>query len=207
MKLVKFLLMNDDAARSLSGLLDTVDLPQRQRLSQIFPLIYDDLRRIAGRYMSRQSSDHTLQPTALVNEAFLRIRDGSVATHGTEHVLALAAIAMRCILVDHARARSTEKRGGNLPRAFALSPNDEPAGAADTWDVSILELNELLGRLADLHPRRARVVELRFFGGMTNDEVASTLDIARSTVAEDWAVARAWLRVQLSPGAEPGAPR
>lgn len=205
--------MDANATESLSRLLEHVDGAHKERLTRIFPLIYDDLRRIARRYMSSQSSDHTLQPTALVNEAFLRIRDRQTPLQGQSHALAVAAVAMRCILVDHARARLTQKRGGAAGgeggdagphREFSLRVEDEPASASQHRDVSILELDDLLKRLHELDARRARVVELRFFGGMTNDEVAAALGMARSTVAEDWSVARAWLRVQLGATSKAG---
>lgn len=185
--------MTPETSASLSRVLENVDKVERESLTRIFPLIYEDLRRIAHRYMEQQSSDHTLQPTALVNEAFMRIRDREASVSGQSHALALAAIAMRHILVDHARRSTAQKRGGGK-RQLALNGSEGTGGIA----VEILELNELLERLAALDPRRAKVVELRFFAGMTNAEIATALGIARSTVVEDWTVARAWLRVQLS---------
>jgi len=187
--------MDPKTAQSLSWLLDTVDSAQRASLSQIFPMIYEDLRRVAHRYMEREKSDHTLQPTALVNEAFMRIRERGAAISGEGHALALAAIAMRHILVDHARKRNAKKRGGG-GAGFALSGGE----SSDNRAVEILELDDLIARLAELDPRRARVVELRFFAGMTNEEIASAIGVARSTVVEDWSVARAWLRSQLRGG-------
>jgi RNA polymerase sigma factor (TIGR02999 family) len=189
--------MHPDASASLHRLLEHVDGSDRANLTRIFPLIYEDLRRIAHRYMDDQPSGHILQPTALVNEAFLKIRGGGSTgrVKGQGHAMALAAVAMRCILVDHARRRSSLKRGGDN-QTFALA--DADGAADDTRDISILELDDLLKRLAELDPRRARIVELRFFAGMTNEEIASALGIARSTVVEDWTVARAWLRIQLS---------
>ncbi|MEZ6234783.1 MAG: ECF-type sigma factor [Phycisphaerales bacterium] len=193
--------MDQDTSRSLSVLLECVNETERASLTRIFPLIYEDLRRVARRYMNQQSSNHTLQPTALVNEAFMRIRDAGGAINGEGHALAIAAVAMRSILVDHARRRTAQKRGGGA-RPVALSGGE----AVDHRAVEVLELDDLLRRLAQLDPRRARVVELRFFAGMTNEEIAEALGVARSTVAEDWAVARAWLRVQLQLGAAASRP-
>ena len=187
--------MDPSAAKSLSAFLDRVDQPRRESLSQLFPLIYEDLRKVAHRYMAAEKSDHTLQPTALVNEAFVRVRSGGAAISDEHHALALAAIAMRHILVDHARRRTSLKRGGGA-REFALSGDE----AVSSREVEILELDELIKKLGELDPRRARVVELRFFAGMTNEEIASAIGIARSTVVEDWKVASAWLRAQLRGG-------
>ncbi|MFN0137001.1 MAG: ECF-type sigma factor [Phycisphaerae bacterium] len=184
--------MNPDAARTLSWLLDRVDDAERASLTQIFPLIYDDLRRVAQKYMSDERFGHTLQPTALVNEAFVRMRGRSAPVCGHSHALALASIAMRRILVDHARMRTADKRLGGV-RPIALSGGE----SLQSRDLEILELDELIHRLAALDARRARVVELRFFAGMTNEEIADALGVVRSTVAEDWAVARVWLRSQL----------
>src|SRR5262245_32264347 len=134
------------ATRSISWLLDRVDDTQRVSLTQIFPQIYEDLRRVAQRYMAQEKLSHTLQPTALVNEAFVRIRDRGGQLCGQEHVLALAAVAMRRILVDHARRRATAKRGGVAQRV-------ELAGvemSENPLDVEILELDELISRLAAL---------------------------------------------------------
>lgn len=177
---------------SFTWLLGQVDESQRASLTRMFPLIYDDLRRVARRYMDSENVGHTLQPTALVNEAFMRVHERGASVRGEGHALALAAIAMRRILVDHARRRSALKRGG-AARPFVLT-GAEPS---DHQDMELLELDELITRLAELDPRRARVVELKFFAGMTNDEIAAALGVARSTIAEDWSVARAWLRTQV----------
>lgn len=184
--------MESSTEQSIAAYLDAVDPADRATLTRIFPLIYHELRQVAGRYMRAEKSDHTLQPTALVNEAFMRVRDGGHKILSERHALALGAIAMRCILVDHARKRLASKRGG-AARRVALNG----AEMAADHDLEILELDDMLRRYAELDPRRARVVELRFFAGMTNEEIAGALDVARSTVAEDWSVARAWLRLQM----------
>lgn len=189
--------MEAKTAESLARLLESVDGEQRNSLSRIFALIYEELLGIARRYMGAGRDDHTLQPTALVNEAFMRVRGAGERIQSESHALAVAAIAMRCILVDYARKRAAAKRGGHGQR-FALSGGE----AAEGREVEILELDDLITRFAELDPRRARVVEQRFSAGMTNEEIAATLGVARSTVAEDWAMARAWLRLQLRSGAE-----
>lgn len=153
------------------------------------PEIYSALRTIAERYLSRERPDHTLQPTALVHEAFLRLSGGSRRYLDAPHLLATAASAMRKILVDHARRRGAAKRGRRENDAMA----DAIADPGSERERTILELDDLLSRLQALDERKARIVELRLFGGMTLDQVASAIGIARSTVAEDWAVARAWL--------------
>lgn len=164
--------------------------------SQLLPKVYGELRNVAAAYLDRERVDHTLQPTALVHEAYLRLANGSRQWNDSVHFLAAAAVAMRCVLVDHARAKRAEKRDGG---ARVDLPTGGSADARRECDL--LELNDLLDRLRQLDARKARVVELRFFAGMTNDQIAEVLDVARSTVAEDWAVARAWLAAQLgTPG-------
>jgi RNA polymerase sigma-70 factor, ECF subfamily len=182
--------MDPTAAKSLSWLLERVDHEERSSLTEIFPLIYEDLRQVAKRYMSGEKISHTLQPTALANEAFVRMRDRGAPICGKTHALALAAIAMRRILVDHARRREADKRGAG--RRVGLTGEEMLP-----QEIEVLELDDLINRLAALDARRARVVELRFFAGMSNEEIAGALGIARSTVVEDWIIARAWLKAQL----------
>lgn len=186
--------MDEMTAQSLTWLSTRVGDEGRANLTQLFPLIYEDLRKLAHRYMDDERSGHTLQPTALVNEAFVKLSSTGRLVRGESHALALAAIAMRSILVDCARARLSLKRGGQDQR-FALTGNE----ASGQRDIDILELNDLLTRFAQLDARRARVVELRFFAGMTNDEIADAIGVARSTIAADWVVAKAWLGSQLGP--------
>lgn len=159
----------------------------------LLPEIYSALRTIAERYLSRERPDHTLQPTALVHEAFLRLSGDSRRYLDAPHLLATAASAMRKILVDHARRRGATKRGR---RDHAAEPAEftDPRSERET---TVLELDDLLARLQAIDARKARVVELRLFGGMTLDQVASALGAARSTIADDWAVARAWLASRM----------
>ena len=181
---------SDSLAGSLRG-----EPAARQRLEES---IYADLRRLAASRMRDERVGHTLQPTALAHEAFLRMIDQERADpRSRAHFLALAATMMRRVLVDHARARGAEKRGG-ARRAQAL---DEEPGV-EGWDAhEVLALDEALRELGQTQPRQARVVELRFFGGLGVDETAEELGVSRETVKLDWRFARAWLNRAL---ADPG---
>ena len=160
---------------------------------RLMPLIYDELRGLAAHYLRDERSDHTLQPTALVHEAYLRIveQDG-VHWKNRAHFFALAAEMIRRILVDHARAKKTVKRGGDRDR-IALSEAEQPSNGG----VDVLVLDELLDELSGLSDRQRRVVELRFFGGLSVKETAHVLGISEPTVKADWRVARAWLGPRL----------
>ncbi|MFO0828986.1 MAG: ECF-type sigma factor [Phycisphaerales bacterium] len=155
--------------------------------------MYAELRRLAGSLLRNERVDHTLQPTALVHEAYLKLADETgTRWRDPTQFRALAATAMRRILVDHARGHRAAKRGGaNLERRRVEL--DELTDATPNHAAELLALDEALARLAELEPRQARVVELRFFGGLTLEEVATVLDVSRATVTNDWAVARAWL--------------
>jgi len=163
-------------------------------LEKLAPLVYDELRRLAHYYMAGQRPDHTLQTTALVNEAYLRLSDQKKATFtNRSHFLAVAAKAMRQILVDHARASQRQKRGGGASKVEL----DEAAIVAPQQPAAILVLNEALERLATLDTRKADVVELRYFGGLTQEEIAEVLKISPATVRRDWVFARTWLYREL----------
>lgn len=162
----------------------------------LFPLIYDDLRGLAQAYLRRERAGHTLQPTALVHEAYVRLvhADG-LKVRDRAHFFRLAARAMRHLLVDHARRRRAEKRGGEAPilSQAALDQHGE-------WDEGrLLELHDALETLAAQDPRKAQLVELRFFGGMTVDEAAAALGIGHATAERDWTFAKAFLLRQLGP--------
>lgn len=159
---------------------------------------YEALRGLAAAYLHTERRDHTLQPTALVHEAYLKLASGSSDWRSQTHFQAIAANAMRQILVDHARARNTQKRGGDWLRV-TLS---HEAAATPGADVDLLALDEALNKLAELDERKARVVELRFFGGMTCAEAAEEVGVSPKTAEADWYFARAWLRERL---AEDGA--
>ncbi|MDQ7013529.1 MAG: ECF-type sigma factor [Planctomycetota bacterium] len=155
---------------------------------------YSALRGLAAAYLHRERRDHTLQPTALVHEAYLKLAGGASDWKSQTHFQAIAANAMRQILVDHARARKTKKRGGDWLRV-TLSPNN---AATPGLDVDVLALNDALEQLAALDERKARVVELRFFGGLTCAEAAEEVGVSPKTAEADWYFARAWLRERLS---------
>jgi RNA polymerase sigma factor (TIGR02999 family) len=172
----------------------------RQALDQMLPAVYDELHRLATRYLARERRDHTLQPTALVHEAFLRlINQREVDWRNRAQFLGVAAGLMRRILVNHARDRSAAKRGGSQERV-SLSLVDIPS---DAPDVDLIALEDALERLNTLDDRKAKVVELRFYGGLTNEEVAEVLGISRATVEREWSFARAWLFDALSTNERP----
>jgi RNA polymerase sigma factor (TIGR02999 family) len=167
------------------------------------PLVYDELRRIAARYVSRERPGQTLQATALVNEAFVRLAaERPREFQNRTHFLAIAALSMRQILIQRARARRAAKRGG-APLRITLDDAlaDGPHGAGVRHDdIDVLALDEALGRLAALDPAMARIVELRYFGGLTIEETAEALDASPATVKRHWAMARAWLKRALEAG-------
>lgn len=167
--------------------------------NQLLPIVYDELHRSAARAMRGESVGHTLQPTALVNEVYLRLVDQTRAGwQNRAQFFGVAAQLMRRILVDHARARASEKRGGG-ERAITLDDLRDaidPSSSPDAMDI--LELNDALVKLEALDPDQARVVELRYFTGLNIEETAEALGISVSTVKREWAVARAWLRRELS---------
>ncbi|MEO8256042.1 MAG: ECF-type sigma factor [Acidobacteriota bacterium] len=167
---------------------------------EVFPVIYGELRRVARRYLGRERRNHTLQPTALVNEAWLRLQnDRGAQWQGRTHGLALAAQAMRRLLVDHGRHQKRQKRGGGAQNVVL----DDLIKAASTAAVPIedlLTLEAALTRLEAIDPRGAQVVVLRFFSGLSSPEVAEHLGVSVRTVESDWTHARAWLKRQMSNG-------
>ncbi len=165
-----------------------------QAAENLFPLIYHELRAVAGRYLRHQPSGHTLQPTALVHEAYLRLVGPQRASWtDRRHFLATAAVAMRQILVNHATHTPCLKRGGG--RAGLTIEQVEPH--AEQRDIDLVALDEALTRLAEIDPRQARIVELRFFAGFSVEETASVLDVSERTVHRDWTMARLWLRGEI----------
>ena len=162
----------------------------KQGLDQMLPVVYDELHRLAARYLSREATGHTLQPTALVHEAYLRLVDQRrVDWRNRAQFLGLAASMMRRILVNHARDRAARKRGGGAQQV-SLSLLESPSGRPD---IDLIALEDALGRLAALDERKSRVVELKFFGGLTAEEIAEVLQVSDATVEREWAFARAWL--------------
>jgi len=158
--------------------------------ARLMPLVYNELRRLAQAHLRRERPDHTLQPTALVHEAYLRLVDQSrVEWQGRAHFYGVAAQMMRRVLIDHARARASEKRGGGGRRLSLDEAAELPEERAD----ELLALDEALVRLAGVDERKSRVVELRFFGGLSVAETARVLGVHTATVERDWVVAKAWL--------------
>jgi RNA polymerase sigma-70 factor (ECF subfamily) len=163
-------------------------------LERLVPIVYSELRRLAGRCMRRENPGHTLQTTALVHEAYLRLANEQDRTwENRAHFFAVAAQVMRNLLVDHARANARAKRGGGRPE-LVLDVVPEVTG----FDADLmLALDEALQRLATVDPRAGRIVELRYFVGLTNEEVAAVMDISEKTVKRDWSAAKAWLQGEL----------
>ena len=160
--------------------------------TKLYQLVYDELRRIARHHMSREDPNHTLQPTALVNEAYVRLARDDRNWQNRAHFYGAAAQIMRRILVDHARAKLAEKRGGGAtPVELAELPGPV------LQPEKMLALDEALLRLSEIDPRQSRVVELRFFAGMTEEEIADVLGVSARTVKRDWTFARAWLYEQV----------
>ncbi len=190
--------MTRDATLSpheLTQLLEDWSNGNQAALDQLYPLVYDELRRMARRYMSRERKDHTLQTTALINEAYLRlVEQRHVHWQNRAHFFAISAQIMRRILIDHARRYAYTKRGAGAQKISL----DEAAVVARDRATELLSLDEALHSLAEIDPRRSQVVELRFFGGLDNDEIAAVLKISPNTVTRDWNMARAWLYQELS---------
>ncbi|MEO8435366.1 MAG: sigma-70 family RNA polymerase sigma factor [Pyrinomonadaceae bacterium] len=163
-------------------------------LDRLMPLVYTELRRLAHHYMSRERPGHTLQTTALVNEAYLRLVDqDQMRWENRAHFFGIAARLMREILVDHARSRQAVKRGGGQ-YMLSLSKVDRLASRPD---VNLIALDEALRRLEAIDPQKGRIVELRYFGGLRIEETAEVLGISPATVKRDWSMARAWLRSEI----------
>jgi RNA polymerase sigma factor (TIGR02999 family) len=195
--------MPDQVRGGITHLLDAWSRGERQALDALLPLVYEELHRIAERYFRRESRSHTLQPTALVNEAYVRLVDQRrVSWQNRAHFFGVAASLMRRILVDHARSRQALKRGGGQA-AVTLQPASGWEEA--TADVELLDLDAALDSLAAFDPRQARVTELRFFCDLDVDETAEVLGISTATVKREWRVARAWLQRELRRGAGPQA--
>lgn len=183
--------------RDATDLLSAASKGNHRAAAQLMPLIYEELREIARRQLAKRGPGDaiTLQPTAVVHEVFLRLVDRKTAdVHSRTHFYALAAVAVRHVLIDHVRGRRRAKRGGDWRR---ISLADAVAVTCNS-EVDLLALDEVLSKLAELDERAAKVVELRFFAGLTEKDVADILDISERTVRNDWSMARAWLRCALS---------
>ena len=164
-------------------------------LDELYPLVYEELHKLARRYMSRERKGHTLQTTALINEAYVRLVDQrNVHWANRSHFFAISAQIMRRILIDHARRHAYAKRGGGAQQVSL----EEVAIVAAEKSAEIIRLDEALKILAKMDPRRCHVVELRYFGGLSNEEIAGVLKVSENTVTRDWNLARAWLHQQLT---------
>jgi len=188
---------------AVTQMLAKVGAGNQAAFDELFPLVYSELRRIAAREMRHEKPGRTLQTTALVHETYLRLlKDASLSFESRAHFLGIAARAMREILIEHARARSARKRGGGAVR-LTLDDARLPMAAAS---IDVLALDEALQRLARLDERHARVVELRYFGGMSIEETAVALNLSPATVKRAWTLARAWLFRELTGSASPPEP-
>jgi RNA polymerase sigma factor (TIGR02999 family) len=184
----------DPVTRNITHLLKEWSDGDQQALDELTPLVYEELRQQAARYLRKERPNHSLQATALINEAFLRLIDVTdVQWQNRAHFFAIAAKLMRRILVDHARRRDAEKRGGSQ----VCLTLDEGVAWASEPDVDLLAIDEALDKLAIIDEQQARVVELRFFSGLTVEETATALGISPKTVKRDWSVARAWLKREI----------
>ncbi len=186
--------MTDRSKPDITQLLLAWRAGEQGALDDLMPLVLNELRRIARNFMRRQSPDHTLQTTALVNEAFLRLVDSNrVNWQDRNHFFAMSARLMRRILVDFARKKNSLKRGGDK----VLVTLDDRAEIAIEKQTDLVALDEALSRLAAMSPRQSQIVELRYFAGLTEEQIAETLEISARTVRRDWNMARAWLFREL----------
>jgi len=194
--------VDDQRSESVTAVLRAAEAEGVDPVERLFPLIYDDLRAMAHRQLRREMPGNTLSTTALVHEAYLKMVDRTqVLSRGRAYFFAAAARAMRQILIDSARSRQRLKRGGGAEPVRG----DDVTLAVDSFAVELLALDDALGRFSALNPRAARVIEYRFFGGMSVEETAASLGVSPRTVKGDWALARAWLYRALRHDEEPEA--
>lgn len=187
--------MNRPSQNELTQLLLDWKRGDKAALDKLMPLVYDELRRIARHYLRGERPWHTLESAALVNEAYLKLLDTqNIDWQDRAHFFAMSSALMRRILVDHARNRNRVKRGGGQQK-LSLSKADR---FADKPDLDLVALDDALKRLAAMNEHQSRIIELRFFGGLTIEETAEVLGVSHATVEREWAVARAWLRRELS---------
>jgi RNA polymerase sigma factor (TIGR02999 family) len=182
------------ASVSVTRLLHEWSAGRRDAFDELFPLVYDELRRLAAHHLGRERRPQSLQATALVHEAYLKlVRQDGVRCENRAHFFGIAARVMRCLLVDHARARVTAKRGSGID-AIVL---DADLGVSLPPNLDLIALDEALTQLAETDPRQSELVEMRFFGGLTIEEAATALGISPATVSREWMIARAWLYARL----------
>jgi RNA polymerase sigma factor (TIGR02999 family) len=171
-------------------------------LDRLMPMVYDELHRLARHYMAAERPGHTLQATALVNEAYLRLANAEPDFNGRAHFFAVAARAMRRILVDWARSRGAQKRGSDIP-VLQLDQNAELDEGGVPWGTSsddLIAIDDALKTLAKLDARKSEIVELRFFGGLSNTETAEVLNVSEETIRKDWNITKSWLKRELTRG-------
>jgi len=186
--------MTESSAKTVTRLLNQWQSGDAAALERLTPLVDAELRRLARIYMSRERKEHTLQPTALVNEVFVRlIDDANISWNDRAHFYGICARLMRRVLVDHARARGGQKRGGGAQRVTL----DERTLAAPVTDTDVIALDDALGALALVDERKMRVVEMRYFGGLTVEQTADALGVSTDTVKRDWRIAKLWLLKHL----------
>jgi RNA polymerase sigma-70 factor, ECF subfamily len=191
----------DNERGEVTQLLKAMAHGDPQAAESLLPLVYAELHRLAKAYMRRERPEHTLQPTALINEAYLRLAQEPIDWNNRQHFIAISANVMRRVLVDHARAHNAEQRGGGMQRVemqdeFAISPEK-------LEEVTLLD--EALKNLEKENPRQAKVVELRYFGGLSVEEISALLGVSPRSVKRDWSLARGWLFRELKPNAQGAA--
>jgi len=190
------------SSADLTGLLRAWSAGDADAGDKLISLVYKELRRQAARYLSRERPNHTLRPTALVNEVYLRLANQNrVVWQDRAHFFAVAATVMRRLLVDYARQQGASKRGGQV-RTVALE-DGEWISVSNAPDLDVLALNEALVELSAVDPLRTKMIELRFFAGLTSDETAEVLGVSTATVTRGWRLARAWLHHRLTQGSRP----
>ena len=186
--------MSDSASTQITRLIQEASAGDAQAAEQLMPLVYEELRQVAGNYLRREHPGHSWDSTELVDEAYLKLVDQTrVDWKGKSHFIAIAATIMRRLLVDHARGKMREKRGGDRQRVYLA----DHVKISQTNDEDLLAVNDAIEKLTELDPDQAKIVELRFFGGLKMDEVAEVLGISKRTVEREWTMIRAWLRREL----------
>jgi|SRR5450755_1113585 RNA polymerase sigma factor (TIGR02999 family) len=191
--------MGDLSSQTVTQLLVDASTGKQEAVDALFPIVYAELRRLAGSYLRRERPDHTLQSTALVHEAYMRLVDQKVSWQNRAHFLGIAAQTMRRILLDHAKRRAASKRGGG---EYTLQL-DEGLMHGKGRELNLIALDDALSELEKIDPTRGRIVEMRFFGGLSNEEAALVLGVSPATVQRQWAGARAWLFHAMKEGEAP----